>query len=118
MAGYPLIDLVSGLEIPRRGTFSVVSPRKPQGQIASSSSIGKPATPSGGSSSASSVVGNFVEVAESRTYHTTERHVYSSDGLFSLVYKNIKSLSMTTAQGTSSFVYQDIEDITELDDDE
>jgi hypothetical protein len=108
MAGRVIISALGGLKVPRRGTFNIVEPRKPQGALQSKAGVGLPAAQQSVSSSSSGIGGPFTEIAGSRTFHSTVRNLKSSDGLFVLEYYNLRQIKMVDGGGSSViFNYDD-----------
>jgi hypothetical protein len=72
--------------------------------IKASRGVGKPAA----AATANGIASPLTEIAGSRTFHTTERELRSSDGLFVVSYYNIKQLRMRDAASSEVvFIYDD-----------
>jgi hypothetical protein len=72
--------------------------------IAASRGIGKPSA----SNATAGIASPLTERPNSRTFHTTTRTLRSTDGLFTLSYRNVKMVSMTDAASRPVvFVYDD-----------
>jgi len=59
-------------------------------------------------SGSSGLMSPFTETAGSRQFHTTERELISSDGLFTLAYYNVKQITMLDGGNSRvEFIYDD-----------
>jgi hypothetical protein len=96
---------LGGLKKPRRGN-SKKWDLSIQGPIKSKISIGKPKNVSSGGSSATSGFNSAVEKEGSRVYREEYKTIRSSDGLFTLQYKELYSIVYITEKQTEvSFKY-------------
>jgi hypothetical protein len=99
MAGSTLRDNVSGLNKPRRGNKDIVS-RRAAGAILPKVGVGKPVSAAKGGSQYPTA---YAEL--NRSFHTTVREYRSTDGLFVILYNNIKTINTDYA----SFSYLDFD---------
>lgn len=103
-----IIDSIAGLALPRRGVLEKSSPRKPQGTLVPKVGTGTPVTAS--SSGAGGVASPLTEKASTREYHVDIKEWYSSDGLFVVQHRNVKTIHMLDANNEEVvFNYEDVE---------
>lgn len=71
--------------------------------IAGSRGIGR----ASGSAASGGIASPLTEVAGQRVYHTTARSLISSDGLFTLMYYNLKSIRFLDAKSRTVIINYD-----------